>query len=159
MKRLGALTIALLVVIFATRLLIAPRVNSPKRTAIEPVTEPSPRETSTPPASHITGAAVDPASPAAMPTDLETVKFYIRDYRAAFGGNPVGNNADITKALLGANKTRTRFAEGARVNDRGELVDGWGTPYFFHAISAREMEIQSAGPDRQMWTADDIVLR
>jgi len=36
-------------------------------------------------------------------------------------------------------------------------VDPWGTPYFFHQLSGKEMEIHSAGPDKMMWTADDLV--
>jgi hypothetical protein len=42
------------------------------------------------------------------------------------------------------------------MNDRGELIDDWQTPYFFHQVSGRQMEIYSAGPDRQMWTPDDL---
>jgi hypothetical protein len=92
---------------------------------------------------------------------MESVKFFIRDYRAALGGNPVGNNAEITKALMGGNRSMTKFVMpgDSRVNDKGELVDPWSTPYFFHALSAKEMEIHSAGPDKRMWTGDDIVLR
>ena len=45
------------------------------------------------------------------------------------------------------------------VNEKGELVDPWGTPYFFHQLSAMEMEIRSAGPDRIMWTEDDLVIK
>jgi len=37
------------------------------------------------------------------------------------------------------------------------LVDAWGTPFFFHQLSGHEMEIHSAGPDKIMWTADDLV--
>jgi len=39
------------------------------------------------------------------------------------------------------------------------LVDAWGTPYFFHQLAAMEMEIRSAGPDKVMWTADDLVIK
>jgi hypothetical protein len=39
------------------------------------------------------------------------------------------------------------------------MIDRWGTPYFFHQISATSMEIHSAGPDRKMGTEDDIVHR
>jgi hypothetical protein len=46
-----------------------------------------------------------------------------------------------------------------RINARGELVDYWGTPFFFHQLSGTEMEIRSAGPDRVMWTVDDLVTR
>jgi hypothetical protein len=92
---------------------------------------------------------------------METVKLLVRDYRLALGGNPVGSNAEITKALSGANPKKTKFlpADGIRVSDKGEVIDPWGTPYFFHQLSGSEMELRSAGPDRKMWTADDQVAR
>ena len=46
-----------------------------------------------------------------------------------------------------------------RINARGELIDNWGTPFFFHQVSGTEMEIRSAGPDMKMWTADDLVTK
>jgi hypothetical protein len=46
-----------------------------------------------------------------------------------------------------------------RINGKGELVDYWGTPFFFHQLSGTEMEIHSAGPDKVMWTADDLVTK
>jgi len=50
-------------------------------------------------------------------------------------------------------------SDGLRINAKGELVDYWGTPFFFHQLSGTQMEIHSAGPDRQMWTGDDIVIK
>jgi hypothetical protein len=47
---------------------------------------------------------------------------------------------------------------GTHVNASGELVDAWDTPYFSHQISGSEMEIHSAGPDKVMWTSDDLVV-
>jgi hypothetical protein len=46
-----------------------------------------------------------------------------------------------------------------RINGNGELVDVWGTPYFFHQLSGTDTEIHSAGPDRIMWTADDLITK
>src|SRR3974390_2025733 len=91
-------------------------------------------------------------------TVIENMRTTIRQYGAMFGGNPVGTNPEITNALRGQNPKGINFlkADGNRVNDQGELVDSWGTPYFFHQISATEMEIRSAGPDRIMYTADDL---
>ena len=85
----------------------------------------------------------------------------IRQYGLAFGGNPVGTNPEITKALNGDNPKQINFLtqDGNRVNEKGELVDPWGTPYFFHQLSAMEMEIRSAGPDKIMWTTDDLVIK
>ena len=85
----------------------------------------------------------------------------IRQYGLAFGGNPVGTNPEITKALNGDNPKQINFLtqDGNRANEKGELVDPWGTPYFFHQLSAMEMEIRSAGPDKIMWTTDDLVIK
>jgi hypothetical protein len=94
-------------------------------------------------------------------TVLENMRTSIRQYAATFGENPIGNNMEITQALQGANPKQINFVkeDGNRVNSNGELVDVWGTPYFFHQISGHEMEIRSAGPDRVMYTADDLVIR
>jgi len=45
-----------------------------------------------------------------------------------------------------------------RVNAQGEMLDAWGTPLFFHQLSGHDMEIRSAGEDRQLWTVDDLIL-
>jgi hypothetical protein len=85
-----------------------------------------------------------------------------RQYQARFGGNPVGTNLEITRALNGGNAGQVIFLnpeDGMRLNDQGELIDNWGTPFFFHQLSATRMEIHSAGPDRRMWTADDLVVQ
>jgi hypothetical protein len=91
---------------------------------------------------------------------LENMSRAIRQYGSMFGGNPVGINSEITSQLLGQNPKHINFIQpgaGMRVNAAGELIDPWGTPYFFHQLSGHETEIRSAGPDRVMWTADDLV--
>jgi hypothetical protein len=92
-------------------------------------------------------------------TILENLQTTFHQYAAAFGGNPVGTNPEITRALQGENPKQIDFlkVDGNRVNSNGELVDPWGTPYFFHQLSGKQMEIRSAGPDGKMWTADDLV--
>ncbi len=93
---------------------------------------------------------------------LENMRRTFRQYSSRFGGNPVGTNAEITRSLNGNNPKHVVFLnpqDGLRINDRGELVDNWGTPFFFHQLSATEMEIHSAGPDRVMWTGDDLVTK
>jgi hypothetical protein len=103
-----------------------------------------------------TPPAMDPA------TVLGNMRIAIQQHGSRFGGNPVGTNPEITKALNGENPKQVRFLteeSGLRINARGELVDYWGTPFFFHQLSGTEMEIRSAGPDRVMWTADDLVTR
>jgi hypothetical protein len=93
---------------------------------------------------------------------LGNLRNVIANYGSRYGGNPVGENADITRALNGDNPNGAKFIteeSGLRINGRGELVDYWGTPFFFHSLSAAQMEIRSAGPDKQMWTADDLVTK
>ncbi len=92
-------------------------------------------------------------------TELGRVTFLVRDYRTALGSNPVGSNKEITRALLGDNPRGTRFLDPATVtlDAKGELLDAWGRPYFFHAMSGTAMEIRSAGPDGKLFTDDDLV--
>ena len=95
-------------------------------------------------------------------TVLENMRTVFRQYTLRFGANPVGNNLEITQALGGGNPRQVNFLQpddGQRLNARGELVDNWGTPYFFHQVSGSVMEIHSAGPDRRLWTADDLVIK
>lgn len=100
-------------------------------------------------------------SPALAPEQaLEALRVTFKNYGQRFKGNPVGNNAEITAALNGDNPQQVRFlGEMPALNEKGELVDGWGTPYFFHQLGGYDMEIHSAGPDRKMWTADDLVAQ
>lgn len=94
-------------------------------------------------------------------TVVQNVSRVIRQYGEMFGGNPVGNNQEITSQLSGKNPKHINFISsdaGMMINGNGELVDPWGTPYFFHQLSGADTEIHSAGPDRIMWTSDDIVV-
>jgi len=79
---------------------------------------------------------------------------------ATHGLDPIGENAEITAALLGHNRLGFAFIppDCGAINAKGELCDRWGSPYFFHQLSGEKMEIRSAGPDRVLWTADDEVL-
>jgi hypothetical protein len=93
---------------------------------------------------------------------LENMRGVFKQYAGRFGSNPVGTNPEITASLNGGNPKQVQFLnpeDGLRINESGELVDSWGTPFFFHQLSARDMEIHSAGPDRVMWTADDLVTK
>lgn len=92
---------------------------------------------------------------------VEALARNIRDYRDRFGGNPVGNNAEIVREMDGGNAKGAAYlpSELKRLNGEGELIDEWGTPYFFHQESAKEIEIRSAGADRVLWTSDDLVAR
>jgi hypothetical protein len=106
----------------------------------------------------------DSSPPPELPpeTVLQNVGRAIHQFGETFGGNPVGSNPEITSQLSGNNARHINFIDpqpGTRINANGELVDEWGTPYFFHQISGSEMEIHSAGPDKIMWTSDDLVVK
>lgn len=93
---------------------------------------------------------------------LENMRSVFRQYQLRFHENPVGDNAEIARALTGGNPKQVVFLQpedGMRLNARGELIDNWGTPFFFHQLSRSEMEIRSAGPDSRMWTSDDLVMK
>jgi hypothetical protein len=92
---------------------------------------------------------------------IRHVRMVITQYNGLFGENPVGTNEEITRALLGNNPRQVNFLsqETDRLTANGEWLDPWGTPYFFHQRSGQDLEVRSAGPDRIMWTADDLVVR
>jgi hypothetical protein len=92
--------------------------------------------------------------------DLRVVADILDTFRTNFprDGNPVGTNAEITAVLTGKNKLRLALVppDHPAVNrTTGELLDRWGTPFFFHAESGTRMTITSAGPDKKLHTADD----
>ena len=76
------------------------------------------------------------------------------------GDNPIplGANEEIAAALRGKNRAKLRaLPEGHRAfNAAGQVVDRWGTPLFFYAVSRDRIDIRSAGPDQKMWTGDDL---
>ncbi len=125
------------------------------------------------PGATVAGGTVPERNPAANPrapdvansraaldaqTGVEELRIIFRDFRTLFGENPTGTNAEITAALDGANPKGARLLtpEAGQRGENGELLDVWGTPYFFHSLSAQWTEVRSAGPDRRMWTPDDI---
>lgn len=93
--------------------------------------------------------------------ELSKTRRMIIDYHTRMGENPVGTNAEIMQAIMGGNPKQATFgpAPEQTLNGKGELVDQWGTPYFFHQLSRDQMEIHSAGPDRVLGTQDDLVLK
>ncbi len=101
------------------------------------------------------GANIDPATD----IDFDKISVMLRDYRTLFGENPVGTNAEIMHSIMGGNPKGAMLGppEGQSLNEDGELLDRWGSPVFFHQLSADRMELRSAGPDRTLWTADDLV--
>ena len=91
---------------------------------------------------------------------LEVIDQLIGHYRYAYQENPVsGENFEIVEQLLGKNPKQIVFLDPESQALKGkQLIDQWGTPYFFHALSGQQMDIRSAGPDQTLWTVDDVFL-
>lgn len=90
--------------------------------------------------------------------DLSNLSLVLTTYGKNNGSHPTGENEEITAALLGKNPKHLAYlpANAPFVNAAGQLIDRWGTPYFFHSMTAGRTDIRSAGPDHELWTADDI---
>jgi len=71
---------------------------------------------------------------------------------------PLSANEDWADLFRGKNAAREEFlpAQHVALNGKGQLIDRWQTPLFFHALGAGRYEIRSAGPDKVMWTTDDV---
>lgn len=112
---------------------------------------------SEPPLHLMDGYASASSSPA---HDIEIVQATLQTFLNAVPlvtRPPLGTNHEFTRALTGDNPLRVAFVPPDDPSIiQGELTDRWGTPLFFHSVSSRDVEIRSAGPDRQMWTSDDV---
>lgn len=93
--------------------------------------------------------------------DLQIVADFLETYARGTGGAPIGDNADITAAITGTQfpgqKARV-FPRNHRAVKDGKLVDRWGEALWFHPNSGNSMEIRSGGPDKQLFTPDDVIL-
>jgi hypothetical protein len=74
------------------------------------------------------------------------------------GNRPLSANEDWADLLRGKNFAQERFISETNLalNAKGQLIDRWSTPLFFHALGSGHYEIRSAGADKTLWTADDI---
>lgn len=91
-------------------------------------------------------------------TDIDTLQSLFEEYRRVNGRNPNGLNFEIVHALQGANRKNYAVLppDLGKISPQGDLLDRWGTPYFFHNLSPEILEIQSAGADRKFGSEDDI---
>ena len=93
--------------------------------------------------------------------DLDVIESMFDQYKWAYKFLPEGGeNSELTAALTGQNPKKVIFLQPGSVpmNAEGELLDRWGTPYHFHKISDQIIDIVSAGPDRRLWSGDDLSL-
>ena len=141
------------------------QISNPQSQIPPPATPPAPPASRTPPPAPLPAERSTLADLLNTPSknirdDLRVVSEILDTFRSNFPrtGNPVGTNAEITAVLTGKNKLQLALipADHAAINrSTGELLDRWGTPFFFHAESGSRMEIRSAGPDKKHHTADD----
>jgi len=118
----------------------------------------------TPQGKHIHAEAVEVATRLSSPDtspedDIESVNTLLAFYRLFFKENPVAeDNEAVTRALTGSNPKGMVLIppDHPSIDSQGRLVDRWQTPYFFHALSEKKMEIFSAGPDKVFDTGDDL---
>jgi hypothetical protein len=92
--------------------------------------------------------------------DVSVVMNLFAQYRKRFQGYPVGeDNATFVNALTGNNPGRLAFIgrDHPAIDAQGRLLDRWGEPFFFHLLGKDELEIRSAGPDRKLYTEDDLL--
>ncbi len=73
----------------------------------------------------------------------------LQQYREFVGSYPAGNNIAIAKALLGQTDKKVLIlaVRKSDLNEKGEILDPWGTPVRFF-FSENEVMIRSAGPNR-----------
>ena len=71
---------------------------------------------------------------------------------------PLSANEDWADLFRGKNAAREEFIPSQHIalNAEGKLIDRWNTPLFFHALGGGRYEIRSAGPDKKLWTSDDL---
>jgi len=72
---------------------------------------------------------------------------------------PLSANEEWSAALRGKRPgAEVWISDHHRILDsQKRLIDRWGSPLHFHALGAHKWEIRSAGPDRKIWTEDDLL--
>ena len=82
-------------------------------------------------------------------------------YKDEFGSYPIGINAVVTKSLRGENLKHKMFANfdgrsPQAINQSGQCVDGWGTPFQIDLSATNSPVIRSAGRDKIFGNKNDI---
>ena len=93
--------------------------------------------------------------------ELELVQLAFADYLSFVKERyqkPFGYHEELLALLVGGNPLRVAPVppDHPRIDPQGRLTDHWGTAFDIHPLSSTAIEIRSAGPDREMHTADDL---
>jgi hypothetical protein len=93
-------------------------------------------------------ARIDPRV-AKFNADADNLIMGLQQYKEFVGTYPTGNNVAISKALLGQGEKKIIIlaVRRAELNDKGEILDPWGTPLEFY-FSHNAVMIRSAGPNK-----------
>jgi hypothetical protein len=83
-------------------------------------------------------------------SDVENLFSGLQQYKENVGGYPVGSNSEIIKTLQGNNpkKLIILVSRKAELNDKGEILDPWGTPLRIYFSDAGVL-VRSAGANRR----------
>jgi hypothetical protein len=84
----------------------------------------------------------------------------IKNYQYEFGSYPTGDCTQVIKQLLGDNPKKIEFLNPKNpfINQAGELLDPWGTPFAINFLSTNSFIISSAGKDKKFGDKDDIIF-
>ena len=82
--------------------------------------------------------------------DIDNLFAGLQQFKEHVGAYPVGGNAQVVKALQGSNPKNIIIlvSRKARVNEKGEFVDPWGTPLKVY-FADNNVLVRSAGPNRR----------
>lgn len=162
----AAVVAALLLAIASLLVLLRPRPSAAKKGGPLPVV-------------HLEGSATPDLGPSTLPIadpsayaelnsnktvalqDVRIVEGLVQNMQQSFKAPavpPLGFNEEITRALTGRNPLELAFipSNHPAINARGLLCDRWGAPFHFHPVANDRIDVRSAGPDRKLFTADDV---
>jgi hypothetical protein len=82
--------------------------------------------------------------------DVDNLFYALQQYKERVGAYPVGNNAEVAKALQGNNSKNLIILVGRKqdLDSKGQFVDPWGTPLRIY-FSGDGILVRSAGPNKR----------
>lgn len=95
--------------------------------------------------------------------DVDIIQEALRQYIATYGNLPTGSDAEVFRALSGANAGKTVFFQfdPARILPTGAFIDRWKTPLRIDRAHPNGPVVYSCGPnckdDHMALGSDDIV--